>query len=123
SDTAFVDIVRRHIDLVYGVALRDCRDPSVARASTQDTFSLLARTTASIETDGSVVLWLFDRARGIARNALDREMRETPVVKPNPSLPGGWAALEPLLNDAVDALGETDREAVLLSCFLGRDLP
>ena len=120
SDTAFTDLVRRHIDLVYGACLRDCGYPKLAEAATQDVFSLLAHKAGSIHDQGSVVDWLFERSRVMTRNVLVRVMRDVRVSEPGEGL---WSKVEPALNDAVASLSETDRETLLLRCFQDRSMP
>jgi RNA polymerase sigma factor (sigma-70 family) len=106
SDSAFTDLVRRHIDLVYRICRRDTEDDRLALAATQDVFSMLAHKAGSIHDDSTIAEWLFERSRMMARNILVREMRDLPRAE--------HPTLERLLNDAFASLPTTDREALLL---------
>jgi RNA polymerase sigma factor (sigma-70 family) len=128
SDAAFASLARRYADLVYSAALRQTRNPGLAEEATQAVFLALVRKASSIR-DGSVVAgWLIVAARrealGILRQHARRAERELRAAtmnsssSPNP-LDDAWHRIEPLLDEGLAALRETDRNAVVLH-FLRR---
>ena len=48
SEPAFAELVRRHLDWVHAVALRQTGEPALAHDVTQSVFVLLARKAASL---------------------------------------------------------------------------
>lgn len=114
SDSAFVELVRRHLDLVYATCLRDTGDEALAETATQDVFSLLAHKAGSIDENGSVIDWLFERSRTMTRNIVLRELRDLPTARPA-------AGIESHLNDAIMHLSDIEREAILLRACERRD--
>jgi RNA polymerase sigma factor (sigma-70 family) len=138
SQAAFADLVRRYVDFVYSMALRrtwgDCH---LAEDVTQAVFVLLARKAGTV--GRSVILpgWLHRATRYVAANALKRESRRRrheraagttapkeaqmsvpPAGRPDDS--ADWESVAPLLETALDHLGATDRDAVLLRFIRGK---
>jgi uncharacterized protein (TIGR03435 family) len=131
SDEAFRAIVERHIDFVYGVALRQLRNPHQAQEAAQAVFIDLARKAAVIPRKTVLSGWLFRAARFAAANTLRSELRrqrrESEAAHMEPTfhenkMESPWEQMEPMLNEALDELPEKDRNAVLLRFFEKRDL-
>lgn len=132
SESAFSELVRRHIDLVYSAALRMVDgDAALAEDVTQAVFTDLARKAPRLLRHTSLVGWLYTSTRYLARNARRTEQRrrwrEQKAYQMNellhsdePSL--DWHQLRPVLDDAMHALNDRDREAVLLRYFERRPL-
>lgn len=132
SESAFGQLVARHINLVYAAAVRQLRDPQSAQDVTQDVFVLLARRCG--EMDGRIVLpaWLYKAAVLAARNALKaaarRRHREMAAQSDRPRRDSGdvdSSAFEdvlPLLDEAIGTLGERDRAALVLRYFKGQSV-
>jgi len=129
---AFTEIVRRHVDLVYSAALRQVRSPQLAEEVTQSVFTDLARSAGKLSNaaGGSPVLtaWLYVVTRRTAIDAVRtesrRQLREQIAVEMNNmnATANDWMQIAPLLDDAMTALDETDRAAVLLRYFENKSL-
>jgi RNA polymerase sigma factor (sigma-70 family) len=133
SQAAFSEIVRRHLDLVYSAALRQVRSPQLAEEVAQSVFADLARTAGKIGSTGipsvsSLTPWLYAVTRRTAidviRKESRRQLREQIAVEMNHmnASTNDWTQIEPLLDDAMTALHETDRSAVLLRYFENKSL-
>ncbi len=127
SQEAFAALTARYIDLVYSVCLREVHDPELAQDVTQAVFLLLARTAPRIRSRTALPSWLFRAARFASQNARTREQRrrrhEEKVAQmmqsdaeTNDTL---WDEVEPLLNQSLTALSQTDQDCVLLRFFQG----
>lgn len=132
SETAFTELVGRHLDLIYSAALRQMNgDAAAAEDITQAVFTDLARKAARLTCHTSLASWLYKSTRYLAANARRdqhrRQQREQEAHAMNellqPAGPGpDWDQLRPVLDEAMHELGETDREAVLLRFFERRPL-
>ena len=129
SQAAFTELVRRHIDLVYGAALRRVGgDIHWAADVTQIVFTSLARKSAAVAGHPSLVGWLHASTRYAAIDLLRKEQRraarETLSVAMNAAEPDeardDWTQLRPWLDDALDALPSPERDAILLRFFSGQ---
>ncbi len=128
SESAFETLVKRHVDYVYCAALSQVRDPSLAEDVSQAVFLLLAQKAKSFRSGTVLVSWLFRTTHYIARCALRseyrRQRRELEAAKMNPTITTSetdqkWERISPLLNEALAALPNKDRDAVLLR-FISR---
>jgi RNA polymerase sigma factor (sigma-70 family) len=132
SQNAFDEIVRRHLDLVYSAALRQVRSPQLAEEIAQSVFADLARQAGKLNwaTGGPPVLtaWLYAVTRRTAidtiRKESRRQLREQIAVEMNRmnATANEWMQIAPLLDEAMAALDETDRSAVLLRYFENKSL-
>lgn len=126
DEAAFAELVRRQTDLVYSVALRVSRDPHLAEDVTQAVFTKFAREAGRLRHYITPVCWLHINARHRAIDAIRGEARrrareQEAVTMQNDQItpPAHWAEIGPLLDEAVERLGERDRQAVLLRFFNG----
>jgi len=129
SEAAFAEIVRRHVNLVFSVALRKTGNSHDAEEITQAVFMLLARKAASLGAKVVLAGWLYHAARlttsTFLRSARRRAAREQEAYmqslsyKPETEV---WKQLAPLLDDAMATLAENDRDAIVLRYFEGQSL-
>jgi RNA polymerase sigma factor (sigma-70 family) len=129
SDEAFAALVTRHVSLVYSVALRQVGDPHHAEEITQAVFIILARKAAALRHDKALSSWLFQATRLTANNFVRsesrRHRREDEAYMQSVLEEAGtevWPKIAPLLDAAVANLRETDRRAILLRFYEGRNL-
>ena len=133
SQDAFTTLVSRHVNLVYSAALRQVRSPQLAEEVAQSVFADLARDAGKISGTGfqpvnSLTPWLYLVTRRTAidviRKESRRQLREQIAVEMTNmnATSAEWTQIEPLLDDAMAALDETDRTAILLRYFENKNL-
>jgi RNA polymerase sigma factor (sigma-70 family) len=128
SQHAFAEIVRRHVNLVYSAALRQVRSPQLAEEIAQSVFADLARDAGKLNSETVLTAWLYSVTRRTAidviRKESRRQLREQIAVEMNNmnATANDWMQVEPLLDDAMAALDETDRAAILLRYFENKNL-
>lgn len=130
SENAFATLVERHVNFVYGCALRRVGgDAHLAQDVTQHVFTTLAREAAALARYEILSGWLYTTARNasaqVVRTERRRQQRESTALSMNelhtPTVHDAeWARLRPLLDTALDALSGDDRQAVLLRYFEGK---
>lgn len=125
SEAAFNELVRRHVDLTYSVALRLVRDPHLAEDVTQAVFVALAQNAAQLVGHPVLSGWLHRAARNVAAQTVRSEtrrrtreqesaaMNDLIVSDPETSLDH----FGPHLDEALASLDEADRDAILLRYF------
>jgi len=128
SQDAFAEIVRRHLNLVYFAARRQVRSPQLAEEIAQSVFADLARGAGKLRPDTILTAWLYAVTRRTAIDAIRKESRrqlreQIAVEMTNMNATSAdWTQIEPLLDDAMAALDETDRSAILLRYFENKNL-
>jgi RNA polymerase sigma factor (sigma-70 family) len=128
SEAAFTELVRRHIDLVHSAALRQLGDADTARHITQQVFLLLAREAGRLPAAVILSGWLYRTTRHLCLETLRRDRRRRERERTaaaqlmNDATANPWEQVAPALEPAMDELGETDRQAILLRYFENRSL-
>jgi RNA polymerase sigma factor (sigma-70 family) len=132
DEAAFREIVARHTDFVYSAALRQVESSDLAADIAQGVFVDLARKAKSVgerlTTGTSLAGWLHRGTRYAALNHLrdtrrrltnERQAMEQFLTNSESSV--DWEQIRPALDEALDSLGDEDREAVLLRYFKNLD--
>ena len=128
SEEAFGALVNRRLDLVYSAALRQVGLPQLAKEVAQSVFVDLARNASRLKPDTFLTAWLYQVTRrtaiDVVRKKSSRQARERVAVEmaDMKSNPAEWTQIRPLLDEAMEALDETDRNAILLRYFENRSL-
>ena len=135
SQAAFAALVDRHLNLVYSAARRQVRSPQLAEEVAQSVFVDLARHASRLGSATPLVAWLHVVTRRTAVDVIRRESRRQAREHAAAEIAAGgelvesamkptseWAAVEPLLDEAVDSLDATDRSAILLRFFENKSL-
>lgn len=132
SEAAFAELVHRHVDLVHSAALRQVAgDAHKAQDVTQAVFGELARKASGLVGHRCLAGWLYTTARHIAsrlqRTEARRAARENASLamkdsSTDPESEAIWHEIGPVLDEAMQELGEKDREAVILRYFQSKPL-
>jgi RNA polymerase sigma factor (sigma-70 family) len=129
SEEAFAVLVARHVNLVYSVALRHVANPHQAEEITQVVFLILAKKAGSLSPNTVLTGWLYRTARLTAANYLRmenrRQRREQEAYMQslvNESQADAWTQIAPILDVAMEHLGNRERNAVLLRFFEAKSL-
>lgn len=129
SEAAFRELVTSYLDLVYSAAVR-LVDGDTHRAEdvAQTVFIDLARGAHSLSKEVMLGGWLHRHTCFVAAKAMRAERRrlsrerqavEMNALQDHPE--ANAAAIAPLLDDAINELGDSDRTAILLRFFEQRD--
>jgi len=132
NEAAFRELVARHTDFLYSAALRQVDSPDIAGDLTQGVFTDLARKARPLaeKTPGgnSLAGWLHRSTRYASLNYLrdtrrrianERQAMEQLII--NSESAPDWLPIRPVLDEAMDSLGDEDREALLLRYFKNLD--
>lgn len=123
-EKAFEELMRRYSRLVYSVAWRRLGDPSLAEECVQVVFLRLARLKPRLTSEAEAVGWLHATAHRVTIDCWrkesrrrDREQRAAIMPIVNEPEDRYWDEVAPLLDEALNDLPSTDRQAILLRYF------
>ena len=127
SEDAFSNLVSRHVNLVYSAALRQVRSPQLAEEIAQSVFTDLASSARKLKPDTILTAWLYQVTRRTAIDVIRRESRRhirEQIAAQNlmNATASDWESIEPLLDEAMDSLDDSDRAAILLRYFENQSL-
>src|SRR6185503_5629062 len=113
--------------LVYSAALRQVRSPQLAEEISQSVFTDLSRAADKLQPTTILTAWLYQVTRRTAIDVIRRESRRQArerlaVEMAAMNTAADWNHIAPLLEDAMEALNETDRAAILLRYFENKSL-
>jgi len=125
SEAAFAELVQRHINFVYSVALRYVGNSQDAQDATQVVFTILAQKAASLCDRTTLTGWLYETTRftgaRLARTNARQHVREQKAFMQstldNSDTDIVWRQVTPLLEEAMARLGEKDRTLLALLFF------
>lgn len=127
-EDSFANLVRRYLGLVYAAALRQVQSPQLAEEIAQSVFLDLARSAPRLAKTTILPAWLYEVTRRTAIDTIRREVRrqrrEQTASEMNTLTNDteNWLQIAPLLDDAMQALEELDRNALLLRFFDNQSL-
>src|ERR1700679_2511764 len=129
SESAFAEIVSRHLNLVYSTALRSVGNAHAAQEISQAVFIIFARKAKSLGAKTILSGWLYQTTRLTAANYLRGEIRRQQREQEaymqstlNESESEAWLQIGPILDDAISKLGAKDRDAIVLRFFESKNL-
>ncbi|MBN8248587.1 MAG: sigma-70 family RNA polymerase sigma factor [Verrucomicrobia bacterium] len=129
SEAAFRALVARHVNLVFGAALRQTGDAGVSEEVTQNVFVALARKAPRLASHETLAGWLHRTAilesKARLRAELRRQRREHVAAALDEQRREGRSPVEdlvPLLDEGMLRLKESDREALILRFLEERSL-
>src|SRR2546429_7102902 len=123
SETAFRTLVERYLNLVHSVAARQVQDAQLVEEVSQAVFILLARKAGSMKEGTLLGGWLFRTTRFVAARARraeqrrQRREREAYEMQTLTAPDQTWRRIAPVLDEALEQLGRTDRHLLLLRFY------
>jgi uncharacterized protein (TIGR03435 family) len=125
SESAFRELVQRHLNFVYSVAMRYVGNPVDAQDVSQAVFVILARKSAGLCGRTTLTGWLYETTRLTARQLLRtrtrRLAREQEACMQSTLDPSGgeqlWHQLAPHIEEAMSRLRADDRELLALRFY------
>ncbi|MEZ5323651.1 MAG: sigma-70 family RNA polymerase sigma factor [Verrucomicrobiales bacterium] len=124
SEAAFCTLVERYAGMVMASAVRRTGDLGLAEEATQSVFIILARKASSLQNHPALCAWFYTTTRLQCQSVLRTErrqkrkhqalMKELRALDSNQTPDTIVDDCQPLLDEALDELNETDRRLILL---------
>ncbi len=129
SSDSFAALVGRYANLVHATAHRRLSDRLLAEDATQTVFIRLAKRPPTLSTDAELAAWLhrttvhvsIDLWREESRRRA-REQKAAPMEPPVMDNDPLWEEMAPQLDEALNELSDSDRQALLLRFFERRPM-
>jgi RNA polymerase sigma factor (sigma-70 family) len=128
AESAFAELVARHVNHVYTTAVRLVGDHAQAQDVVQAVFISLARQAGALQHSRALGGWLYRVTCNCAKDAWRSEQRRRRreaeamrIAELNESAPA-WEAVAPLLDEALGKLKSGEQNAVVLRFFEGKSL-
>src|SRR5215216_2037295 len=127
SQSAFRELVARHLPVVYSTARRMVRDSHLAEEVAQSVFTTLAQKAESIRPPQVLGGWLYNTTRHLAMHAVRTEQRrrereQTAFAMQALDLPSDDPGIAEHLEPAMAELDAEDRDALVLRFLANRGL-
>jgi len=132
SESAFGELVRRHMNLVYGASLRQLSgDSCLAEGVCQLVFLELARKSSKLCGHPALAAWIYTcvrhKAANLRRSEVRRQRCETGAhamneLRQSEQASIDWLEIVPVLDDVMHELNEKERAAVILRFFEQRTI-
>lgn len=129
SETAFGELVRRHVDLVHSTARRLVCDADLANDVCQAVFLSFARKASSVRKSDALSGWLYRATRFEAASLVRREQRrryrEAEAMRRSEldcETESRWESITPMLDAAMARLKPQDQDVLLLRFFENKPL-
>jgi len=128
DEGAFLQLVEKHVDLVFSVAVRQLKNRHWAEEMTQNVFVELIKSGPNLTEDTVLPAWLYQvtyrRCIDAIRSESRRRVREKIAVELRDMNAQNdvWMEIEPLVEEALATLNQKDRAAVILRFFENKSL-
>ncbi|MCD6051957.1 MAG: hypothetical protein K0Q55_3375 [Verrucomicrobia bacterium] len=124
TETAFRELVRRHLGMVMGVAMRRMGDRGLAEEVAQQVFTALAGKAGRINAKSNLGGWLYRATLLECSEMMRKEQnrkRKLDAFSDHSLIEGEgqsvWREALPVLDEAIEALPTADRSMILLRFF------
>src|ERR1700722_9872631 len=125
SESAFAQLTRRHLNLVYSVALRYAGNAHDAQDIAQAVFLILARKIPDLRQRATLTGWLYETTRLTSRQRVRTRTRQQKrdqeafmqSAPDHSATNDAWHRLTPHLEDAMSRLAERDRALLALRFY------
>jgi RNA polymerase sigma factor (sigma-70 family) len=127
SQSAFRELVERHLPVVYSAARRMVRDPQLAEDVVQSVFTMLAQKAPTIRPPQVLGGWLYNTTRFLSMHTIRTEQRrrereQTAIAMQALDAPSELPDVAEHLEPAMAELSDEDRDALVLRFFGNRAL-